>query len=207
MASIEVINQKGEKLGEVQVDDRVLSLQENQAVVHEAVVMQLASKRQGTASTKTRGLVRGGGKKPWRQKGTGRARAGSSRSPIWKGGGTVFGPHPRNYRTSFPRKKMRLAMASALGSRIAEGKVTVLDGLDLPEPKTKFLVQLLNQLGLTGKVLIATKERKGHLEKASANLRDVLVMTVKELNVYDLVGSEHLVVLKEDFETLVGAWI
>ncbi|HEX9756778.1 MAG TPA: 50S ribosomal protein L4 [Nitrospiria bacterium] len=207
MASIDVINQKGEKLGEVPVDDRFLHFEGNQSVVHEAVVMQLASKRQGTSSTKTKGLVSGGGKKPWRQKGTGRARAGSSRSPIWKGGGTVFGPQPRNYMTSFPKKKMRLALASSLGSKIVDGKVTVMDSFDLPEPKTKLLVQLLKQLGLTGKVLMVTSGRKNQLEKASANLGNVLVMTVNELNVYDLVGSDHLVVLKEDFEVLAGAWI
>ncbi len=206
MPVIEVINQQGKKVGEVGVEDRFYVPPKNNGIVHEAVVMQRSSKRQGTASTKTRGLVSGGGRKPWRQKGTGNARAGSSRSPIWKGGGTVFGPQPRNFSARFPKKKMQAAMVSALGSKFRDGKVAVIDSLDLPEPKTKCLVQILKQLGLSGRILIVAQGDQIDLKRAASNLKTVQTAAVEEINVYDLVGADHLLVLKEDYEVLSGAW-
>lgn len=207
MASIDILDQKGSKVGEFAVEDHLLSLSKNNSLVQEGVVMQLSSRRQGTASTKTKGLVRGGGKKPWKQKGTGRARAGSIRSPIWKGGGTVFGPLPRKYQYSFPRKKMRLAMASTLGAKIGSGNVTVLDSLDFPEGKTKLLVNLLQTLGLKGKVLFVVQEEAPSIKRAARNLRGVSVMMITEMNLYDLLWTDQLIVTKEVMPLLSGAWV
>ena len=206
MASIDILNQKGSKVGEIDVEDRLISLRKNTSLVQEGIVMQLSSRRQGTASTKTKGLVRGGGRKPWKQKGTGRARAGSSRSPIWKGGGTVFGPLPRKYQYSFPRKKMRLAMASTLGAKIEAGNLTVLDSLDFPEAKTKILANLLDTLGLKGKVIFVVREEAPSIKRAARNLRGVSVMTINEMNLYDLLRTDQLIVTKEVMPFLSGAW-
>ena len=207
MASIDILDLKGSKVGEIPVEESLISLRKNTALVQEGVVMQLSSRRQGTASTKTKGLVRGGGRKPWKQKGTGRARAGSSRSPIWKGGGTTFGPLPRKYQYSFPKKKMRLAMASTLGAKIGSGNVTVLDSLDFPEAKTKLLANLLEALGLKGKVLFVVQEEAPSIKRAARNLRGVSVLTIKEMNLYDLLLTDQLVVTKEVMPTLAGAWV
>jgi large subunit ribosomal protein L4 len=207
MPQIDVINQQREKVGEITLEDKLVSAPVNGSLIHEAVVMQLASRRQGTAATKTRGLVSGGGKKPWRQKGTGRARAGSSRSPLWKGGGTTFGPLPRSYSYPFPRKKMRLALASALRSKIAGGGMVVIDQLDLPETKTKLFARLLEGLHLTGRVLIVTGEANEGLLQAAQNLRRVRVISIGELNLYDLLVADHLLVPKADVGRLAEVWL
>src|SRR5690606_18727326 len=147
---VAVYNTKGEQVGDIELRDDIFGVEANEALVHQAVVRYLANQRQGTASTKTRGEVSGGGRKPWRQKGTGRARHGSIRSPIWVGGGTVFGPKPRDYRQAMPKKARRAALRSALSSKVAAGEFLVLDELQLAQPKTRQVVELLNNLNAKG---------------------------------------------------------
>ena len=142
MALVDVINQKGEKVDAIELDDKVFNADIRDHLVQRVVVWQLAKRRAGTASTRTRGDIRGGGKKPWRQKGTGRARAGSSRSPVWRGGGTVFGPHPRSYATSLPKKVRQAALRSVLTSRLKESQLTVLDKIEMEQPKTRNFLEI-----------------------------------------------------------------
>ena len=150
MPKVSVYDMAGKKTGEMELNENVFGVEINEAVVHQAVVMQLASQRLGTAATKTRGMVRGGGRKPWRQKGTGRARSGSTRSPIWVGGGTVFGPLPRSYSFSMPRKQRRLAIKSALTAKVQDGELLVVEDITFAEPKTKNVASgLILFLGIT----------------------------------------------------------
>lgn len=203
--SVDIVDSNREKIGEIPLNEALRKLRERSGLVHEAVVMQRASLRQGTAFTKTKGLVRGGGKKPWRQKGTGRARAGSSRSPLWKGGGTVFGPVPRSYAYSFPKKKMRQALISAWGSKIKEGDVVVLETLSLQEAKTKALVKFLQDLHLTGKILIVEDQENLALRRASQNIKNVKVLTLAQLSVYDLLDSEQILTTRPVIDRLNGS--
>ncbi len=161
-------------------------------LLHQAIVMQLANRRTGTAATKSKGFVSGGGKKPWRQKGTGRARAGSIRSPIWVGGGTIFGPQPRDYSYRMPRKARREALLSALSLKNCDGKIIVVDKLDLEEAKTKLMVKALADLKVES-ALIVIAQSDDKVERASRNLAKVKVLRVEGLNVYDLVRYEHLI--------------
>lgn len=166
-------------------------------LLYEVVQSQQASRRAGTHATKTRGLVSGGGTKPWRQKGTGRARAGSSRSPIWEGGGTVFGPQPRSYAYRLPSSARRVALCAALSDRQRSGALTVVEEIRLPEPKTKRVATMLGALGLQGgSVLIVDGERNGDLERAARNLPRVKVLRVEGVNVYDVLRYEHLVLTR-----------
>ena len=161
-------------------------------LLHQTVMMQLNKRRAGTAATKSRGWVRGGGKKPWRQKGTGRARAGSIRSPIWVGGGTVFGPQPRDYSFRMPRKARKEALLSALSLKNREGKVIVVDKLELEDAKTKLMARALAELKVTSAlIVIAQPDEK--IERSCRNLPAVKVLRVEGLNVYDLVGYQHLI--------------
>ena len=162
------------------------------ALLHQAVLMQLANRRAGSAATKSKGFVRGGGKKPWRQKGTGRARAGSIRSPIWVGGGTTFGPQPRDYSYRMPRKARRGALLSALSLKNQEGRVIVVDKFELDAAKTKFMVQALNELNVKSAVLVIS-EADEKIERSARNLRNIKVVKVEGLNVYDLLHHEHLI--------------
>lgn len=161
-------------------------------LLHQAVLMQLANRRAGTAATKSKGFVRGGGKKPWRQKGTGRARAGSSRSPIWVGGGTTFGPHPRDYSYRMPRTARREALLSALSLKNRDGKIVVVDRFELDQAKTKLMVQALAELKVeSALIIIARSDAK--IERSARNLPKVKVLRVEGLNVYDLLRYEHLI--------------
>jgi large subunit ribosomal protein L4 len=161
-------------------------------LLHQTVMMQLNKRRAGTAATKSRGWVRGGGKKPWRQKGTGRARAGSNRSPIWVGGGTVFGPQPRDYSYRMPRKARKEALLSALSLKNREGEIIVVDKLELEEAKTKLMARALAELKVTSAlIVIAQPDQK--IERSSRNLPGVKVLRVEGLNVYDLVCYQHLI--------------
>jgi len=169
----------------------------NDHVLFEQVLAQLASRRRGTACTKTRGEVSGGGKKPWRQKGTGRARAGSVRSPLWRGGGTVFGPKPRSYAYRLPRKMRRVALRSALAQKARDGQLRVVDRLAFEEPKTKRLRQVLDGLGIAGSVMIVLAVRDRNVELSGRNLPGVLVTTVEGLNVYDILRHETLLVVQD----------
>jgi large subunit ribosomal protein L4 len=203
---LDVVNMKKKKVGQVELTQWFFVTPVNQALIHEAVVMQLASQRQGTADTKERGEVRGSGRKPWKQKGSGRARAGSVRSPIWRGGGTVFGPTPRSYAYAFPRKKARAALAGAMSAKVAQGDVTVLDELSLTQPKTKEMAGILKSLGLDGRVLIVHRDETGSLRRASANLGRVTVLDVARLNLYDVLSHRHIVLMQSDLPRFGEVW-
>src|ERR1700687_2666471 len=181
-----------EKIGELEVASGVFGREGDLSLLHEAVRMQLANRRAGTASTKTKGLISGGGRKPWRQKGTGRARAGSTRSPIWRSGGTIFGPQPRDYSYKMPKKAWRAALCLALSDRARNGKLFVLESLDLSEPKTKVAKAALDKLGLTHALIILGAEDHKFL-RAARNLAAHKVLAVEGLNVYDLLNYSELV--------------
>lgn len=197
MASVDVFNQNGEKIESIELDDSIFNAEIKEDLVQRVVVWQLAKRRSGTACTKTRGQVRGGGKKPWRQKGTGRARAGTSRSPIWTGGGTVFGPSPRSYATSLPKKVRKAALISVLSSKFQNDLVKVVDNIELSEPKTKLFAQTVKNLGIDQeKALFVTPEKNENLVRSSRNIYKVLVLPTEGLNVYDLLKFDRLVLLK-----------
>jgi large subunit ribosomal protein L4 len=189
----DVLNLNGTVLRSIDLDDRVFGIQPNQAVVHQAVVAQQANARQGTHDTRTRGEVAGGGKKPYRQKGTGHARQGSRRAPHYKGGGIVFGPHPRSHEKALPRKMRRLALRSVLSARLAEQALTVVDAFELESPKTRALLAALAGLGASAGVLVVASERSEALWRAARNLETVHVVTPNGLNLLDMLRLPRLV--------------
>lgn len=198
MAKVAVYNIVGQQTGEIELNDAVFGVEVNEAVVHQALVMQLASQRQGTAATKTRAMVRGGGRKPWKQKGTGRARAGSIRSPLWIGGGTTFGPQPRSYSFRMPRKARRLAIKSALTAKLQGGELVVLEGIQFEQPKTKQVVELLKNFGLAErKALLITGEADENVEKSSRNIPGVKALAANGLNVFDLLHHDKLLITRD----------
>ena len=198
MPVVDVLNQKGEKIDSIELDDKVFNTEINEGLVHQVVVWQQAKRRQGNAATKTRGQIRGGGKKPWRQKGTGRARSGTSRSPVWRGGGTVFGPQPRSYEFSLNKKARKVALRSVLTSKLQENKLTVVDKIELPEPKTKLFVEVCKDMGLTEtKALFVTPVKDEALNRSSRNLYRVQTLPCEGLNVRDLLRFEKLVILQD----------
>lgn len=190
-------NSAGERTGEVVLDPAVFGIEPNVAVMHQVVTAQLAAARSGTADTKTRGEVRGGGRKPWRQKGLGRARQGSIRSPQFRGGGTVFGPHPRSYRQRTPKKMRRLALHSALSARAAEGQVKVVESFDWAEPKTKQAVGLLKAMEVSGKALIVLGKGDEVAARSLGNLPQVVLTGVGRLATYDVLWADTLVFTRE----------
>lgn len=196
MPKVALYNINGEQVGEVELKDEVFGIEPHEHVMHEAVNMQLANQRQGTHDTKTRSEVRGGGRKPWRQKGTGRARAGSSRSPIWRKGGIVFGPHPRDYSISLPKKVRRLALKSALSSKVLDQNIVVLDSLTIDAPKTKEMVRILSNLK-ADKALVVTVDRDLNVEKSARNIEGVKSLKADGVNVYDLLKYTKLVITKD----------
>ena len=187
---------KGNRLGEVELPDAVFGIEPNEYAVHEAVTLQLASRRSGTHDTKTISEVAGGGRKPWRQKGTGRARHGSRRSPLWRGGGVVFGPTPRKYGYSMPKKVRRLALLSALSARAQGDAVFVVDSLELPEPSTKAMAMLFDAIGVE-KPLVVTAVKDEVVEKSTRNIPNALALGVAGLNVYDVVNHHALIIARE----------
>ena len=191
MANLKVMDQNGKDSGEVTLNDKVFGIEPNESVVFEAIIRQRAGKRQGTSKVKNRSAVRGGGKKPWRQKGTGRARQGSIRSPQWRGGGTVFGPTPRSYAYTMPRKQRRLAIKSVLSQKMIDKDLIVLDKLTMSAPKTKDLVSMLNSLNVDGKVLIVSDDN--NVQLSARNLTKVKVVPVNGLNVEDAVNYGKLI--------------
>ena len=197
MPTVEVFNMTGQKVGDVQLAENVFGVEINEGLVHQAVVMQLAAQRLGTYVTKTRGFVRGGGRKPWRQKGTGRARSGSTRSPIWVGGGTIFGPHPRSYAFSMPRKQRRLAIKCALTDKVNGKNIVVLENLDFAAPKTKDVVKLLKDFSVDGKALFITADFAENVEKSSRNIPGVKAINSSGLNVYDILNHNKLFITKD----------
>ncbi len=199
MPKVAVYDKTGKQTGEeIELMDYVFGVEFNEAVVHQAVVMQQANERQGTHATKTRGMVRGGGRKPWKQKVTGRARAGSVRSPLWVGGGTVFGPAPRSHAKDMPRKARRLAIRCALSAKVAEGALVVVDNLTFDAPKTKDAVALLNGFeAVDKKALIITDGENENVEKSSRNIEKVKALSNDCLNVYDILNAEKVLLAKD----------
>ena len=183
------------------LNEQIFGVKTRPHLLHQTVVMQLRNRRAGTASTKSKGLVRGGGKKPWRQKGTGRARAGSIRSPIWVGGGTIFGPQPRDYSFRMPRRARREALLSALSLKNHEGKLIVLDKLELEEAKTKLMARALAELKVESAVIVVSQPVE-IIERAARNLPKIKVLRVEGLNVYDLMRYEHLILMENALEVL-----
>ncbi len=184
-------NMKGESLGTVDLPEEIFGIEPNADVLHEAVVMQLASRRLGTAKVKTRSEVSGGGRKPYRQKGTGRARQGSIRSAQWAGGGKIFGPIPRSYSYRINRKVRRLALLSALSSRALEATLVVVDALTIEKPSTKAMISVLSNLKL-GKTLVVTSEADNNVMLSTRNIPDAMYLTVEGLNVYDILNHNNL---------------
>ena len=181
--------------------EEIFGVKARPRLLHQTVIMQLANRRAGTAATKSKGFVSGGGKKPWRQKGTGRARAGSTRSPIWVGGGTTFGPHPRDYSYRMPRRARREALLSALSLKNRENKIIVVDKLELEEAKTKIMARALAELNVTS-ALIVTGDAEEKVERSARNLPWVKVLRVEGLNVYDLLRYEHLILTEDALKRL-----
>lgn len=202
MASITLHDGSGAQAGTVELDDATFGIEPNVAVMHQVVTAQLAAKRAGTQSTKTRAEVAGGGAKPWKQKGTGRARAGSSRSPIWRGGGVALGPKPRKYDQKTPKKMKRLALRSALSDRAAEDKVVVVSSWDFDTPSTKGAASALAALGVEGRALVVLTPEDVTAWKSFRNLPSVHVITAGELNTYDVLVSDYVVFTEA---TLPGA--
>lgn len=196
MPRVTVYDMEGKQVGEMELSEQVFGAPVNEPVLHQAIVRQLAARRRGTAATKTRGLVSGGGRKPWRQKGTGRARAGSSRSPLWRHGGTVFGPQPRNYGFSMPRKMRRLALRAALSAKLRDQELIVVDRLDFPEPKTKEMVRVLHNLGVDRKALVVTLEN-ANVQKSARNIPGITPLAANGLNVYDIMAHDKLVMTRD----------
>ncbi len=193
MARVEIRNPSGERTGSVALDPEIFSVTPNVAVMHQVVTAQLAARRAGDHSTLTRAEVRGGGRKPWRQKGSGRARQGSNRAPHWRGGGVAFGPKPRSYRQRTPKKMIQLALRSALSDRAAESKVVVVDSWQFDEPKTKEAKAALTALGLDGKVLVVLGPDDDTAARSFRNLTNVHVLPASELNAYDVLCSDWVV--------------
>jgi large subunit ribosomal protein L4 len=193
VATVDVRTADGDAAGTVELDEAIFGVEPNVAVMHQVVTAQLAAARAGTQSTKTRAEVRGGGKKPWRQKGTGRARQGSSRSPHWSGGGVALGPKPRSYRQKTPRKMVQLALRSALSDRASEGRVAVVDTWDFSEPKTRVAREALARLGWDGKILVVVRPEDQAVIRSFRNLPQVQLILTGELNAYDVLCNDWVV--------------
>lgn len=196
MANVSVYNMEGKEVGSLELNDTVFAAPINEHLVHMAVVLQLANKRQGTQSAKTRSEVSGGGRKPWRQKGTGHARQGSTRSPQWAGGGVVFAPKPRDYSFKMNKKEKAAAIRSALSSRVSENKFVVLDELKLDEIKTKKMVEVLNNLKVN-KALVVTAEKDDNVVLSTRNLPEVRAAFTNTINVYDILKYDTVVITKD----------
>lgn len=197
MPKIVLLNQKGEKVGDLNLSEEVFGVEYNQQVVFDTVIAERAAMRQGTQKAKTRAEVSGGGRKPWRQKGTGRARQGSIRAPQWRGGGVVFPPTPRKYVLKVNKKVAKLAMRCALSSKVREGALIALDDIQLENFKTKSLVEVLKNLKVYGKVLIITNEVNPNLEIAGRNIPNVLTEQVSHISVYQILNASSLVITKD----------
>lgn len=197
MATVAVFDITNNKFGDIDLNENIFGVEMNAGLLHQAVLMQLAAQRLGTHATKTRGFVRGGGRKPWKQKGTGRARSGSTRSPLWVGGGTVFGPHPRKYAFSMPRKQRRLAIKCALSDKVKSGDFIVLDSLTFDAPKTKQVVKLLSDFDAPKKNLFITADEAENVEKSARNIQGVKAINTNGLNVFDILNSDKLFITKD----------
>ena len=206
MSSAPVVDLTGASRGELDLPDAVFDITVNPAVMHQALLRQLANARQGTHDTKNRSEVRGGGRKPYRQKGTGRARQGSIRATHYSGGGVVFGPTPRSYRQDMPRKQRRLALRSALSVKAQQGQITVLDGIELDQPRTKAVVELLSSLDAGRRVLLVLGSHHEPLEKSARNLPEVRLVMAGNLSVRDLLTADTVVMAKDAVDHVAEAW-
>ena len=200
MPKVTLYNQSGSQVGEIELNESVFGIEPNQHVLFEAIIMQRASLRQGTHKVKNRSEVSGGGRKPWRQKGTGRARQGSIRSPQWRGGGTVFGPVPRSYSYKLPKKVRRLAIKSALSSKVLEENILVLESLAFETPKTKDFKAVLNGLSVDKKTLVVTADLDENVALSARNIPGVTVVTANSVNVLDVVSHDKLIMTKAAVE-------
>lgn len=201
MANVKVFNMSGSEVGSIELNDSIFAVEVNTHVMHQAVVQYLANKRQGTQSALTRAEVRGGGRKPWRQKGTGRARQGSTRSPQWTGGGVVFAPKPKDYSFKLNKKVKRLALKSALTTKVNDGKFVVVDEINLPEMKTKEMVKVLNNLNVN-KSLVVLEDANEKAVVAARNIPTVKTASVSTINVYDILKYDSVVVTKAAVEKI-----
>jgi large subunit ribosomal protein L4 len=204
MAVVDVFDIEKKKVAEVDLNDAVFAAEVNEAIIYDVVKMQLASRRSGTASTKTRSDVRGGGKKPWRQKGTGRARSGTSRSPIWRSGGTVFGPHPRDYSYSIPKKVRKKALISALSMKLKENKMVILKDFPMDKISTRVFKSVFDLFSLK-KALFVLDDNNEVLLKSSRNIKNVKMVRSEGINVYDILNHEHLILLEPSVKKIEGA--
>ena len=204
MSKVEMLNLNGEKVKEIKINDKVWGIEPNDAVLHNAIVLAMANSRQASASTKTRDEVSGGGRKPWRQKGTGNARQGSIRAPQWRGGGVVFGPNPnRNYSKKQNKKERRLAVLSALSYKALDKELIVLENISLESNKTKEMVKLLDSLNIrNNKVLLVVEELNENICLATRNLSNVKLVTFNEVNAFDLVSSDNMVITEAALQKL-----
>jgi large subunit ribosomal protein L4 len=204
MPVLDIYDIDNNKVSQIEVSDAVFGVETNEAVLYETVRMQMLSRRLGTASTKERGDIRGGGKKPWRQKGTGRARAGTSRSPIWRSGGTVFGPHPRDYSIRVPKKVRKLALVSALSLKLKEQRMIILKDFPLETVKTKNFKAVCDRFGLR-KALFVLDQPNAILEKSSRNIQGIKLIQVEGINVYDLLSHDHVIIMEPSVRKIEGA--
>lgn len=207
MTKVSVLSQTGSSVGEIELNDAIFGIEPNEAVLFDAVIAQRASLRQGNHKVKNRSEVAGGGRKPWRQKGTGRARQGSIRSPQWRGGGVVFGPTPRSYSFKLPKKVRRLALKSALSAKVLEQNLVVLDALAFAAPKTKEFTQVLKALSIEKKSLFVTADLDENVALSARNIPGVTVLTASGINVLDLLGHDKVVFTKaavEKVEEVLG---
>ncbi len=206
MPEFEVKDKNNKPVGKINLSDEVFGVKAKDGVLHNAVVNFLANQRQGTHATKTKGLVSGGGKKPWKQKHTGRARSGSSRSPLWRGGGTVFGPQPRDYSYAIPKKARRLALKAALSGKFSDGEIVVVETLSIEKPQTKEMMSVLKRLELDGKsTLIIVPEHNETIVLSARNIPGVTVTRVSDLNCYDVAAHSRLLMTKQAAEMLSEA--
>jgi large subunit ribosomal protein L4 len=206
MPEINIKDKNNTSVGKMDVPESIFGVTAKTGVLHSAVVNFLANQRQGTAATKTKGMVSGGGKKPWKQKSTGRARAGSSRSPLWRGGGTVFGPQPRDYSYSLPKKAKKAALNAAISGKMADGEIIVIDGFGLVKPSTKDMVLILKNLGLTGKsTLIVVPEKNDAVLLSARNIPGVKVTRVTDLNPYEVAANSWILFDRQAVEMLSEA--
>lgn len=207
MPEVEVKDRNNNVVEKITMPESIFGLDVNHALLHSAVVNYLANQRQGTHATKTRGLVRGGGKKPYRQKHTGRARHGSIRSPLWKGGGTVFGPQPRDYSYKMPKKQRRKALKTALSVRLSEGNLTVVDSIEFEKPRTKDMIGLLETLGLSGKkLLIVLEDKNENVYLSARNIPEVDVMRAQDLNTYEVLTHEKILITRAALQKIQEVW-
>jgi large subunit ribosomal protein L4 len=193
MPQIAIVNLRNEKVDEVSLPDSIFGVERKDHVLHDAILNFLANRRAGTASTKNKGAVSGGGKKPWRQKGTGRARAGSIRSPLWVGGGTIFGPAPRNYAYHIPKKVRGYALCSALSEKVRSSKLLVVDLVELEKPSTKAMITILSAWGVKGNALLVTKSPSQAVVKSASNIPGIKVIAVERVNVFDVCRYDTLI--------------